>query len=159
MFVWSVSTITEDICSFLPELYGSLVKIKGAAGTDAFTQTVNEEYEKAEPVSIDYGVMEKAENIYTIPGSFGWDDVGGWLALERINQVDGSGNYIKGNVVDLDTENSIVISDGSLTATVGISNIVVVVDGKNVLVCNKDNTQDIKKVVSILKERHMTKYL
>jgi mannose-1-phosphate guanylyltransferase len=110
-------------------------------------------------MSIDYGIMEKADNIYTIPGSFGWDDVGGWLALERINQTDERGNFLLGNIIEEDTENSIVISKDKLVATVGVNNMVIVVTDDAVLVCNKDNTQDVKKIVAKLKEKNLTQYL
>jgi mannose-1-phosphate guanylyltransferase len=95
--------------------------------------------------------MEKADGIYTIPGSFGWDDVGSWLALERINQTDESGNYISGDVISIDTERSIVCGGKRLIAMVGVEDIIVVDTDDAILICSKDNTQDVKKVIENLK--------
>ncbi len=95
--------------------------------------------------------MEKAENIYTIPGNFGWDDVGSWLALERINPTNDYGNMITGDVVSVETKNTTVIGGKKLIATVGLDNIVVVDTDDAILICAKDKTQDVKKVIENLK--------
>ena len=159
MFVWKLSTILNSFRNHLPDLITSIQTIRAAVGTDNFQNVICSEYEHIKPESIDYGIMEKADNIYTIPGSFGWDDVGGWLALERINQTDERGNFLLGNIIEEDTENSIVISKDKLVATVGVNNMVIVVTDDAVLVCNKDNTQDVKKIVAKLKEKNLTQYL
>jgi mannose-1-phosphate guanylyltransferase len=159
MFVWKLSTILKSFKNHLPNLFVSIQAIRAAVGTDNFQNVICSEYEHIKPESIDYGIMEKADNIYTIPGSFGWDDVGGWLALERINQTDERGNFLLGNIIEEDTENSIVISKDKLVATVGVNNMVIVVTDDAVLVCNKDNTQDVKKIVAKLKEKNLTQYL
>ncbi|MEG1406718.1 MAG: mannose-1-phosphate guanylyltransferase, partial [Ruthenibacterium sp.] len=99
------------------------------------------------------------ENIYTIPGTFAWDDVGSWLSLERINLVDGKGNFIKGNVVEIGTENSVFMSEHRLIAAVGVQNLIVVETDDVTLVCDKDNTQDVKKIVEKLRAQGATQYL
>lgn len=159
MFVWRLQTILKSYQSAMPELYNSLLNIKNAVGTPDFSGVVQLEFARTKAESIDYGIMEKVDNLYTMPGSFGWDDVGGWLALERINKTDENGNYLQGNIINLDTENSIIISSDKLVATVGINNLVVVVEGDAILVCNKDSTQSIKKVVKKLKDQKLSDYL
>lgn len=159
MFVWRLQTIVHNFEKYMPDVYQSLIHIRQAAAGSNIQAVVAQEYERLESQSIDYGIMEKASNIYTIPGSFGWDDVGGWLALERINSTDANGNVMIGNVIDLNTENSILISNNQLIASIGVSNLVVVAEQDSILICNKDNTQDVKKVVAYLKDHHMQKYL
>ena len=95
--------------------------------------------------------MEKADDIFTISGSFGWDDVGSWLALERINRTDEHGNYMSGDVVTIGTERSIVCGGKRLVAVVGIEDIIVVDTDDAILICSKDNTQDVKKVIENLR--------
>jgi len=84
MFVWQVETILEKIKKYMPDLYKSLAKIKSVLGSDLEEKVIKEEFKELASVSIDYGIMEKADNIYVIPGDFGWDDLGSWPALERI---------------------------------------------------------------------------
>ncbi|MEG0166767.1 MAG: mannose-1-phosphate guanylyltransferase [Ruthenibacterium sp.] len=159
MFVWKVSSILQNMQTFLPEIYDGAEKIKQAFGTASYEQTVYDVFSACPSVSIDYGIMEKAENIYTIPGTFAWDDVGSWLSLERINLVDGKGNFIKGNVVEIGTENSVFMSEHRLIAAVGVQNLIVVETDDVTLVCDKDNTQDVKKIVEKLRAQGATQYL
>jgi mannose-1-phosphate guanylyltransferase len=97
--------------------------------------------------------MEKADNIYTIAGSFGWDDVGSWLAVERINETDEDKNYIEGNVISIGSQRSTICAGKRLIAAVGVEDLIVVDTGDTVLICSKNNTQDVKKVIAKLKEQ------
>ena len=101
--------------------------------------------------SIDYAVMEKISNGVVIPLDAGWNDIGAWDALEVLGGTDASGNTVKGDVLALDTKNSVIYTDGRLVATVGISDLVVVATNDAVLVANKSNAQDVKKIVEALK--------
>lgn len=93
MFVWKTSSILANIQKLMPDIYEGLERIEAAVGTGSYASVLETEYHAFRSESIDFGVMEKAENIYTLPGSFGWDDVGNWLAVERINPTNEYGNY------------------------------------------------------------------
>lgn len=159
IFVWKTSTLLRNFSMFMPELAAGVARLQSTVGTSAYPNAVTDFFAQCPSVSIDYGIMEKAQHIYTIPGSFGWDDVGSWLSLERINPVDEQGNFFQGNVIQTGTENSIVISDGHLVATVGVQNLIVVETDDVTLVCDKDNTQDVKKIVAMLRETERTHFL
>lgn len=92
MFVWRVSTILDCFKKYMPSTYDGLLKIKEAVGTPQEDTVLEKEFPNLESQSVDYGIMEKAENIYTLAGNFGWDDVGSWLAVGRIKQNDENGN-------------------------------------------------------------------
>ena len=109
--------------------------------------------------SIDYGVMEKAEDIYTLPGNFGWDDVGSWLAVERVKKVNEEGNVIDGNVTTVKTENCIIQGGDKLIATVGLKDIIVVDTADALLISTKQDAGDIKKVLEQLKNAHKDEYI
>ena len=94
MFVWKTSTILRNLEKYMPQVYAGTHAIADHFGTDAFTKALEQGYPELESESIDFGVMEKADEIYTIPGSFGWDDVGNWLAVERINSTNELGKYV-----------------------------------------------------------------
>ena len=153
MFVWKVSSIMADLKEFMPAIYEGAVRIGESFGTDSFKDTLVKEFTAFEPESIDFGVMEKADNIYTIPGGFGWDDVGSWLAIERINQTDDFKNFFDGDVVAVDSKRTTVCGGKRLVAAVGTRDIVIVDTDDVLLVCSKNNTQDIKKVIAQLKEQ------
>ena len=151
MFVWNVSSIMNDFARFLPETYEGLERIEESVGQDNFEQVLRTEFEKFKSESIDFGIMEKSDSIYVVSGSFGWDDVGSWLALERINTTNEYGSYVKGDVITINTKRSIVSGGKRLIAMVGVEDMIVVDTDDTILICAKDSAQDIKKVIENLK--------
>ena len=151
MFVWKVSSIVENFRQHLPQVHKLYGQILDSTDKPESERVLTEAYKGIDSVSIDFGVMEHADKIYTIPGNFGWDDVGSWLALERINQTNELGNVVKGDVITIDTNNSIIVGGSKLIAVVGMNDIVVVDTEDATLICAKDSTQDIKKVIENIK--------
>lgn len=159
MFIWKVSTILKNLEQYLPETYAGLCKIGAAIGTEDERTVLEHEFQEFKSESIDYGIMEKAKNIYILSGSFGWDDVGSWLAVGRIKKTNEFGNVINGNVVTVDTQNTIIQGGDKLIATVGIENVIVVDTEDAILICEKDHAGDIKKVLENLRICNRTEYL
>ncbi len=159
MFIWKTSSILWNIEQFMPDLYEGLKPIAAAYGTAEFDAVLNEKFKDLPSESIDFGIMEKASDIYTIPGNFGWDDVGSWLALERINPLDNDGNMFSGDIVSVDTKNCTVCGGKRTVAVLGLEDMVIVDTPDALLVCDKNSTQDIKKVLSKLREENMTSLL
>lgn len=159
MFIWKVSTILNNLSTFLPETYEGLCKIGEAIGTEMEEQVLEREFQVFRSESIDYGVMEKAKNIYILSGSFGWDDVGSWLAVSRIKRSNELGNVVDGNVVTVDTRNTTIQGGGKLIAAVGLEDMIVVDSEDALLICEKDHAGDIKKVLENLKICNRTEYL
>lgn len=160
MFVWKASTILENIELHMPRLYDALMRIKEVMDSDEAERILYEEYEKLDSVSIDYGVMEKADCVYVIPGDFGWDDVGSWTALERLAEPDENGNIIQGNILSVDTKKCIIHgSNNKLLALLGLEDMIVVDTDDVTLICPKDRAQDIKKLLQEIRKKNLTKYL
>lgn len=155
MFVWKVSTILADIEKHIPNTYEGLVKIREAIGTEEQDAVLEAEFQKMESESIDYGIMEKADHIYVIPGTFGWDDVGSWLAVGRIRSTNEFGNTVQGNVITVETKNSIIEGTDKLIAAVGLKDIIVVDTDDALLICDKGHAGDIKKVLEKLSLIHI----
>lgn len=151
-FVWKVSTILEDLKKYMPDTCAHLEKIRDAIGSDYYTGTLNQEFQDMESQSIDYGVLEKDDHIYVIPGNFGWDDVGSWLAVERLQPKDEEGNVFTGDIMSVDTRKCIVQGHKKLIAAVGLKNIVIVDTENALLVCDKEHTGEIKRVMAALEE-------
>ncbi len=159
MFIWKVSTLMTMIERHMPDLYQGLLTIKPALRTPDEQRVIAEVFEGLESVSIDYGIMEKAETTYVVPGDFGWSDVGSWAALPDVWEINQEGNTSRGNVVTLDSHGNIVSNDVGLTVLIGVENLVVAKVQDIVLVCAKDQTQKVKDIVEELEQRGMTEYL
>ena len=159
MFIWKVSSILNSLQLYLPEIYNGLKKIGNAIGTNEQEEVLDREFRAFKSVSIDYGIMEKASNIYCLAGNFGWDDVGSWLAVSRIQKTNEFGNLVKGNVVTIETTNSIVLGKEKLIATVGLKDIVIVDTEDVILICEKESAGKIKKVLENLRICNKYQYL
>ena len=103
--------------------------------------------------------MEKAENIYTLSGSFGWDDVGSWLAVGRIKRSNEFGNVVDGRAVLVGTKNTIIQGAEKLIAAVGLENMIIVDSEDAILICRQEHAGDIKKVLERLRICNQTEYL
>ncbi len=159
MFIWKVSTILDNMKTYLPETYEGLERIQAAIGTEQQETVLEKEFYEFQSESIDYGIMEKAKNIYILTGAFGWDDVGSWLAVGRIKASNEFGNVVSGHVVTVNTKNSIIQGGEKLIATVGLQDVIVVDTEDALLICDKDSAGDIKKVLENLRICNQTKYL
>jgi len=102
--------------------------------------------------SIDYAVMEKAERVAVVPVSMGWSDVGSWDALHELSHCDDANNVCKGDVVAIEAENCLVHADGVRVALVGVSDLVIVATGKDVLVLPRGRSQEVRKLIEAMKK-------
>lgn len=159
MFVWKVSTILDNFKALLPESFDALMKIKASVGTADEETVLNTEFMNLEAESVDYAIMEKAQNIYILPGNFGWDDIGSWLAVGRIKQSNEDNNVVNGNVVTVNTKDCVIEGGEKLIATVGLRDMVVVDTPDATLISTKENAGEIKKVLASLREAGKTQYL
>ena len=159
MFVWKASTVLEAIRCFLPELHVGLARIREALGTEREDEIVGEVYSAQKAVSIDYGVMEKAENVLVVPGDFGWSDLGSWDALWEVSEKDENGNAVRGSFIGIDAGDSLVHCPGKLVALVGVRDLLVVETDDALLICRRGRSQEIRKVVETLEKSNRKEYL
>ncbi len=159
MFIWKASTILTYFEKLLPDIYAYLVEIGDAMGTDQEEETINRVYPVIPKISIDYGIMERADNVLVLKGDFGWNDIGSFDALSAIYEPDDKGNIGSGKRVMIDTSDCIICGGERLIATVGVQDIIVVETNDAVLVCHKSKAQDVKKIVEELEQKGETQYL
>ncbi len=141
IFTFKISTILDEMKRHIPSVYSGVAEYMKTHDRSCF--------DSVDAISVDYGVMEKSERICVIKSSFDWDDVGTWLALGRYFKKDERNNVFVGDALGLEINDSIVYTSGVPVRLYGISNLVVVACPKGVLVCRKDNAQDIKKLLSL----------
>lgn len=152
MFIWRVDLIRRLIASFLPQLDAGLAQIAASIDNEEEARVTAAVYQDLPRISIDYGIMEKCNEVLVIPATFGWDDVGSWTALARYDEVDQQGNVLKARGVFLDTHDCLVYAPDRVVATLGVKDLLIVDDGDSLLICQKDRDQEIKKVVEALRQ-------
>ena len=134
--------------------------IDESIGTPSEEEVTNREYEQMKRISVDYGIMEQLSDILVIPGDFGWNDIGSWKTVKEIAEKDEFGNVVKAKHIGIDTKDCMIIgSEGKIVATIGIEDLIIVDTPDALLICHKDRTQDVKKVVDQLKEAELEEYL
>lgn len=160
IFIWKTATIRNAFKEHMPDLHDVLETIKASLQEKDREGIVKSEFNKMPDQSIDYGIMEKMKDIYVIPCKFGWDDVGSWTALDRINERDDNGNVIRGNILNIDTKRCIIESNnGKLIATLGIEDLIVVDTDDVTLICTKEKAQEVKLLIKELRMQKLEKYL
>lgn len=159
LFVFKVSVFLEAVEKFAPELYADLRKIQADFGNPTYEETLDTIYRAVKGISVDYGIMEHADNIFLVEGNFDWNDLGSWESVYLTDEKDENGNAGAGEALLVDTKNSYVYSDEKLIAVVGLEDVIVVQDGNTTLVCKRDKAEDVKKIVEQLKAEKKDKYL
>jgi mannose-1-phosphate guanylyltransferase len=159
MFIWKAVTIINLIEEFLPELYEGLMEIKDALHKPKYDEVVARVYRSIKGISIDYGVMEKTEEVYVIKSDFEWNDVGSWEEVYQLSEKDSAGNALTGGHLLADTTNSLVYSPDKPVALVGVHDLIVVNTEDALLICRRDQAQDVKKIVDELQRQKRTELL
>jgi mannose-1-phosphate guanylyltransferase len=160
IFIWRTAIIRDYIKKLMPEMHDILETMKSAFElNENRNDVIKSEFYKMPDQSIDYGIMERVNHIYVIPCIFGWDDVGSWTALDRINERDEDGNVIKGNILNLDTKRCIIESNGKLIATLGVEDLIIVDTEDVILICSKEKAQEVKVLLKELRMQKLDQYL
>jgi mannose-1-phosphate guanylyltransferase len=161
IFVWQVKNIIVAFERYLPEVYDLFAGQKEKFNTPAEKDALMEIYPFSSNISIDFGIMEKADNVYVIPSSFGWSDLGTWNSAYENLQKDHHANAVTAsNVMLVETDNCIINTpENKLLVLQGLSNYIVVDTGDVLLVCKKDKEQEIKEYVGEIKRQKGDKYL
>ena len=155
MFIWKASLILEKLKEYVPDVYEKLDQIGAAMNTPREQEVLHEVYPNIRKISIDYAVMEPSAakgEVLVIPGDCGWNDVGSWDMMDILHVPDQNGNVLLGDVLAIDTENSVICSSFRTVTAVDLENIVIVETKDAVMVCSKDKAQNVKKIVDALNE-------
>ncbi len=164
MFIWRVDVILDNILALMPELAAALANLvftEDIWELEDFNLQIEAIYREIKGESIDYGVMEKAENVVVIPAKFGWSDVGSWRALPEMIGADSSGSAVirTKHQVSIDSGGCIVSGNGKLVALIGVNDLIVVDTGDALMICARDRAQDVKRLVEELEKEGLDEYL
>ncbi len=151
IYVFKASVIMAEYKKHASELYNIIKKADVSSQTPTMKYI---EFDEMPDISLDYAVMEYSKKLVMLPLVCEWHDLGSWEAIYEIAEKDKNGNSIQGNVVDVDSKNSMIYSTSKLVATIGLEDMVVVETEDAFLVCEKSKSQDVKKIVKLLKEKN-----
>lgn len=152
MFCWSIAAISEAFSNLLPEVSKLCEDIGNKWENEGFEADISVLYAQMPRTPIDIGIMEKAKSRGVIPVNYGWSDVGSWKALADITPAGAEGNYFSGAGKSIAAKGNYV-QNTKFTAIIGLDNICVIETADAILVCSKDKSEDVKKIVDYLNER------
>ena len=159
MFVWRAHAMLDEIARLQPELFSRVSTIADAWGTPAQERVTAELWMHIPESTIDEGIFERAARVAVVPAAFGWSDVGDWNNLGELIARDDSGNSVRGDLVQAHSSNSVVWSEtGRLVALVGVDNIAVVDTEDALLVVNRKDAQEVRRIVEQLKQKRRDGY-
>ncbi len=160
IFIWKVETILQQIEKFLPNIYKHSQMIQKAWGRANQQKVFRSAFNAFEKISIDYGVLEKADKVFMAKAPFEWDDLGSWISLSHYLPQDKQGNAVSGKVISHHSKDSILVSKSGLIATLGVSDLIVVKTSDVTLVASKDKEQEVKALLSQIREKKaLSRYL
>ncbi len=162
-YVWSSAVLQRAFQTHMHSLYELTAGLEDLKGS-AFHEALPKIYDKAEAISVDYAISEKANNLVLIPGDFGWDDVGDWKVVYDLEKKDLAGNVVIGDdatrkILTINSQNNLINADGKLVAILGVNDMIVIDTDEILMIIPKSQSQDVKKLVERLKEEGKKEYL
>ena len=152
------SVVLENVRRFLPKLHKQIETLSESYGTEKEVEILNRLYPRMQSISVDYGILERSDDVMVVPGDFGWNDVGSWDMLGVVIPPDENGNIIKSEFIGIDTKNTIIYSN-KLISTIGVEDMIIVSTDDALLICPKSRAQEVKDIVELLKEDKKFQYL
>jgi mannose-1-phosphate guanylyltransferase len=162
IFVWSAKSIVKAFGTYLPDMHEIFAEARSIYNTSDEKVHINQAYQRCTNISIDYGVMEKAENVFVLPSEFGWSDLGTWASIYQLAEKDYVGNAVipADKVIMYDSSNCMVnVPDDKLVVLQGLHDYIVVEANNTLLICPRDQEQNVKQVVADVKQKFGTKYI
>ncbi|BED21902.1 mannose-1-phosphate guanylyltransferase/mannose-6-phosphate isomerase [Escherichia coli] len=160
MFMFKASVYLDELKKFRPDILAACKESLSSASTDLdFIRLNSDVFAECPDESIDYAVMEKTQDCVVIPLDADWSDIGSWTSLWEISEKDEHENVSHGDVINYNSRNNYIYSEGSLISTVGVNNLIIVQTKDALLVAQQDNVQDIKKIVEILKKQKRSEHV
>ncbi|MGC9363646.1 MAG: mannose-1-phosphate guanylyltransferase [Fidelibacterota bacterium] len=159
IFIWKAENILNAMKLFLPEMYESLEQIGAAVDTSKYKTVLKKQWATIHSNSIDYGVMEKAKNVFVVKANFDWSDVGSWDAVYELQKKDKNGNVLIGEIVPIDTENSYIYSRKNLIAAIGVRDLIIIQSKNSILIVPRHQSERVKELVDLLEREEFTDHL
>jgi mannose-1-phosphate guanylyltransferase len=159
IFVLQLSTLASEIKKYLPEHYSAFEQLNTYLGQPDFDKQLDFTYRSISPLSFDYGILEKSNNVFCVQSKFDWSDYGTWDEVYRQSIKDTKENYLNGEIITFDTKNCIIIGKDRLIATIGIKDLIVIESEQATLVCKRGDSPKVKQIIDYLRSKGIKEYL
>lgn len=153
IFCWRPEVILEAVRRHRPELARGLERFEGRLGSEQLEGALEENFPALESISVDYAVMERAENVAMLEAPFDWDDLGSWNAWARWQPKDASGNVVQGGAILIDSENCVVVGEDAPLAVIGAKDLVIVQKNGATLICPLGRTEEVRRAVTEIQKK------
>lgn len=159
IFVMRRDTFCNAYRKYLPYYYDQFESIRGFIGGPDFSEELEKLYMKINPISMDYGILEKADNVMVVKSAFAWSDLGNWDELFRLSMKDARNNLLEGDVVTIESQDSFISSNGKLIAAIGIDNLIVIDSPDALLICRRGKSEKVAELVEFMRKKQITNAL
>ena len=159
IFVWEAKRLLSEMENHMPDLHRKLLSIHDSIDNNNYEEVLNSEWHEIISESIDYGILEKSNNIHTIAADFKWNDLGSWKSLFDILPKNKDNNHYEGDVISLQSNNNLVISPNRLTAVIGIKDLAIINLDDATLIVPHEKAEAVKNIVDMLKSLNSNEYL
>ncbi len=158
IFILSMDSFRQAFEKYLPFYFEQFMNLRNFVSQEKFNEELERIYKMLNPISIDYGILEKADNVYVVQASFSWTDLGTWDELYRISLKDAKDNVIHGDILSMNTSGSLVISGGRMISIIGMNDVVVVDSDDSLLICKRGQTDKVQDLVDLMRKKQIKVY-
>lgn len=158
IFVMKMDVFADAFNKYLPYHYEQFIGLKNHIGSDEYKDELERLYKMINPISMDYGILEKSDKVFVVKASFNWTDVGNWDELYRISLKDARNNVVEGDVITVETDNCFISSQSTLIGAVGVKDLIIVDVDDALLICKRGSSERVQELVDIMKKKQIKKY-
>lgn len=159
MFIFRADVMLQQMEKHLPDLFHAMKKIDKAIHTAKYQKVLEQVFAEIKGISIDYGIMEKAKNVYVIKADFSWSDLGSWDEVYRLKSKDKNNNVVMGDTFIKDSKNNLIMSQKGYVGVIGADDLIIINTKEGLLVCKKRRSQEVKDIVDYLKRKGLSDYI
>ncbi len=159
IFIWEIATFVSSLEKYWREDYSDFNLLREHINKDSFQENLEYTYKQITSISIDYAVLEKADNVFVVQSTFRWSDVGNWDEIYRLSMKDAKNNVLIGDIIPINTSNCLINSNGKLIGVVGVNDLIVIDSDEALLICKRNCSDDVKEIIDFIRRKQMNRFL
>ncbi|MCX6156309.1 MAG: sugar phosphate nucleotidyltransferase [Candidatus Kapabacteria bacterium] len=156
--IWSFSTFWSALDKYMKEISIYFRQLESSIGKESFNKEIEIIYRQIPDISIDFGILEKADNVFVVQSSFRWSDVGNWDEVYRLSMKDARNNVIIGDVISVNNNNCFVSASERIIGIVGVKDLIVIDSEDSLLVCKRGHSEEVKSITDYMRRKHINKF-
>lgn len=159
IFVSRLDVFNTNLCHYSKDIHDLFEQLKPFIGTEEYSDELDKVYKQVVSLSIDYAILENADNVYVVKSDFKWTDIGTWDEFYRISRKDARNNVLEGDVIAVNVNNCLISAQNKMISIVGLSNIVVIDSDDAIFICRNGETESVKEIVDYLRRKNINSFL